>query len=84
MNQIETAPSHHAIGLRLVQAFGFIVAVLGLCSALAAGADLMFDEVEWGMTWIVIPIGIAVALAGLAFAWLAQRIWDIVHYFASL
>lgn len=79
-----TPTSSRSMGSRLVQGFGFIVAALGLCSALGAGADLVFDQLGWSTTWIIIPIGLAAALAGLAFVWLAPRIWDIVHYFAAL
>jgi hypothetical protein len=84
MNQIADAPrSHRSVALRLVQAFGFVVAALGICFALAGTANLVLDQ-GWPMTWIIIPIGVAIALLGLTLGWLAQRIWDVVYYFASL
>jgi len=84
MNQIEDAPrSYRSVTLKLVQAFGFIVAALGICSALAGAMNLVLDK-GWPMTWVIIPIGIAIALLGLTLGWFSQRIWDIVYYFASL
>jgi hypothetical protein len=84
MNRIEEAPnSYRSFFLRLFQAFGLILAIFGFCFAFAEVVNLTFDE-GWGMTWFSIPTGIAVAFLGLALASLAQRIWDIVYYFASL
>jgi|HubBroStandDraft_5_1064220.scaffolds.fasta_scaffold160158_2 hypothetical protein len=85
MNQIGDAQATpRPIVVRLAQVFGIVVAALGLCVALAAAADAVSDKLDWGLTWIVIPIGLAVGLAGLALSWLAQRIWDIVHYLTWL
>ncbi len=85
MNQIGDAhATPRPIVVRLAQVFGIVVAALGLCVALAAAADAVSDRLDWGLTWIVIPIGLAVGLAGLALSWLAQRIWDIVHYLTWL
>jgi hypothetical protein len=84
MNQIEEAPNYYrSLVLRLFQAFGLIIAIFGFCFTFAEVVNLAFDE-GWGMTWFSIPIGIAVAFLGLALTSLAQRIWDIVYYFASL
>ena len=84
MNQIEEAPNYYrSLVPRLFQAFGLILVIFGFCFTFAEVVNLAFDE-GWGMTWFSIPVGIAVALLGLALASLAQRIWDIVYYFASL
>jgi hypothetical protein len=84
MNQIEEAPNdYRSPVIRLFQAFGLILAIFGFCFTFAEVVNLAFDK-GWGMTWFSILIGIAVAFLGLALASLAQRIWDIVYYFASL
>jgi len=84
MNRIEEAPNYYrSLVLRLFQALGLILAIFGFSFTFAEVVNLAFDE-GWGMAWSSIPIGIAVALLGLALASLAQRIWDIVYYFASL
>lgn len=84
MNPVGEAPNaYRSLVLRLVQAFGFILAVLGFCFALAEVVNLAFGE-GWAISWFIIPIAIAAALLGLALTSFAQRIWDIVYYFASL
>jgi hypothetical protein len=70
--------------LKLIQTFGFAVAVLGFGSALIAALHLVFPETGWTVTWAVIPIGVVAGVLGLALAWLAQTIWDIVQYIVSL
>jgi hypothetical protein len=84
MNRVEEAPnSYRSLFLRFFRALGLILAISGFCFAFAEVVNLAFDE-GWGITWPSIPIGFAVAVLGLALTSLAQRIWDIVYYFASL
>ena len=85
MNHIVGAQANpRSIVVRLAQVLGIVIATAGLCFALAGAADILLDELRWGLTWFAIPLGLAVGLAGLAVCWFAQRIWDIVHYLISL